>query len=93
MITIWTQTSYSIGNLSEITWRLVFSREAERPLLSREQREAWSKPYEENDLVKTAKDFHESVTDPKLKNSQVDITSHSTVILKRVSTQALGHSI
>ena len=54
-------------------WTLfVILREAHKPGLTREQTEAWTKPFDESDeLVKTARDFHNSVTDPKLKGSQV----------------------
>ncbi|XP_067947796.1 peroxisomal targeting signal 1 receptor-like isoform X2 [Watersipora subatra] len=46
--------------------------EARQFNLPRQQAELWTKPFEEKDeLVQTAKEFHESVTDPKLKGSQV----------------------
>lgn len=44
----------------------------QKPALSQADAEAWTKPYNEQDeLVKTARDLHSSVTDPKLKNSKV----------------------
>lgn len=54
-----------------------------QPQLTREQTEAWKKPYSETDeLVETARELSNSVTDPKLKNSQVCLAiPHITALL------------
>lgn len=56
------------------TIRCYCIRRESKPPLSKEQAEVWTKPFQEPDeLVKTARELHDGVTDPKLKNSKVGI--------------------